>query len=298
MTLPDTVSEEVGFHVHLTNFSGPFDLLLSLIAKHKLDITEIALAQVTDEFISYLRSAQDDPHTGDALVGGDSSKNLGIASEFLLVAATLLDLKAARLLPHTDLDTQDALELLEARDLLFAKLLQYRAFKELAAVFDEQLQRQSAYVPRAVALEPHFARALPPLVWNLTPQKLHDLAVRAYGATVPSEPPQVAVTHLHNPRVTMADELPYVLEFFARSPRTSFADLAANATDPLQVIVRFLLMLEFYRDKAIEFSQPDPLGDMALSFVGGSQYRPQFFDEYVGSQDAPQRAANTQSAGE
>lgn len=282
---PDSHAE-VGFHVHLTNFAGPFDLLLSLIAKHKLDITEIALAQVTDEFISYIRLAQDTNETGEALVGGDSSKNLGIISEFLLVAATLLDLKAARLLPDAEIDSEDAIELLEARDLLFAKLLQYRAFKELAAVFEENLHRQNAYVPRSVALEPRFAQVLPPLVWNLTPDKLHDLASRVYGKSIPVEPPTVAVTHLHNPRVGMADEIPFVLDFFARNPHTTFDALAADVDDSLQVIIRFLLMLEFYRDKALEFSQPDPLGELKLTFVGGEDYQPKFSDEYNGSRDS------------
>ncbi len=272
-----------GFHVHLENFSGPFDLLLSLIAKHKLDITEIALAQVTDEFIAYLRAAQDDDETGEAHIGGDSSKNLGIASEFLLVAATLLDLKAARLLPQPETDDEDALELLEARDLLFAKLLQYRAFKELAAVFEVRLERQARFVPRAVPLEPRFAEVLPPLVWNMTPEKLHVLAQRALGLAEPVAPPVVRTTHLHDPRISMADEIPYVLDFFARTPSTTFRDLTADASDGLQVVIRFLIMLEFYRDAVLEFSQPDPLGDIQLRFVGESGYTPRFSDEYSGS---------------
>lgn len=277
------VTSGEGFHVHLENFSGPFDLLLSLIAKHKLDVTEIALAQVTDEFISYLRAGTDDPETGESHLGGDSSKNLGMISEFLLVAATLLDLKAARLLPHNELDNEDALELLEARDLLFAKLLQYRAFKELAAVFAEKLERQSTFVPRATPLEPRFAEVLPPLVWNLTPEKLQALAKTAMGLNDPAKPPVVAVGHLHNPRISMADEIPFVLDFFAKNPRTTFARLVADATDPLPVVIRFLILLEFFRDEAISFSQPEPLGMLSLNFVGGASYVPKFSDEYSGS---------------
>lgn len=283
-----------GFHVHLENFSGPFDLLLSLIAKHKLDIAEIALAQVTDEFIAYLRAAQDDNDTGEAHIGGDSSKNLGIASEFLLVAATLLDLKAARLLPQPETDDEDALELLEARDLLFAKLLQYRAFKELAAVFEARMERQARFVPRAVPLEPRFAEVLPPLVWNMTPTRLHTLAQRALGLNEPVAPPMVRTTHLHNPRISMADEIPYVLEFFSHTPNATFEDLTADATDNLQVVIRFLIMLEFYRDAVLEFSQPDPLGDMHLRFVGESGYVPRFSDEYSGAVAASRDEAVTQ----
>lgn len=267
--------------MHLKNFQGPFDLLLSLIAKHKLDITEVALAQVTDEFISYLRDSTDDPHTGEAYLAGDSSKNLGIASEFLLVAATLLDLKAARLLPQPELEDEDTLELLEARDLLFAKLLQYRAFKELAAVFAERMERQSHYIPRSVQLEPRFAQALPPLVWNMDAAKLSDLARRALGLNEPVAPPVVKVEHLHDSRISIADEVPFVLNFFAHNPRTTFDALTADATEPLQVVVRFLIMLEMYRDHAISFSQPEPLGILSLSYQGGSAYLPEFSDEYA-----------------
>lgn len=271
-----------GFHVHLSNFSGPFDLLLSLIAKHKLDITEIALAQVTDEFIAYIRSAFDDPETGNSLVAGDSSKNLGLASEFLVVAATLLDLKAARLLPHGEVDTEDAYELLEARDLLFAKLLQYRAFKELAAVFEVRMLRASAYVPRAVSLEPKFAQVLPPLVWNLDLQSLNQLAQSAFGLGATPPPPQVRVTHLHAPRITMADEIPHVLAHFRAHPTTTFEALVQGSTDPLAVIVRFLIVLELFRDQVLTFSQPVPLAELALRFSGPDTYQPAFFDEYNG----------------
>jgi segregation and condensation protein A len=117
------------FEVHLDNFEGPFDLLLGLIAKHKLDITEIALASVTDEFIAHIRRAQE----------AETDWDLGQASEFLLVAATLLDIKAARLLPQTSVTDDEDFALIEARDLLFARLLQYRAFKDIAKAFAERM---------------------------------------------------------------------------------------------------------------------------------------------------------------
>lgn len=288
---------EDGFHVHLDNFSGPFDLLLSLIAKHKLDITEIALAQVTDEFISYLRLTQDDTATADSYVGGDSSKNLGVASEFLLVAATLLDLKAARLLPQLEDEDEDALELLEARDLLFAKLLQYRAFKELAAVFLEKLETRTKFVPRAVSLEPRFAGALPPLVWKLTPEKLQLLAQSALGILEPKATPVVQLDHLHNPRVSMADEIPFVLDFFARNPRTTFTELISDTSEPLSVVIRFLILLELYRDRVLDFTQTEPLHTLSLCFVGGKDYVPEFSDEYTGTlPDKPRTGDETGSS--
>jgi len=279
----ESAPDDGGFHVHLSNFSGPFDLLLSLIAKHKLDITEIALAQVTDEFISYIRTAFSAPEHGDALGGGDSSKNLGEASEFLVVAATLLDLKAARLLPHTDIDTEDAFELLEARDLLFAKLLQYRAFKELAAVFEVRMLRQATYVPRSVSLEPRFAAALPPLVWNLDADALKNLAQVAFGLQPTPAPPQVRVTHLHAPRITMADEIEHMLTHLRAHPRTTFTALTADTTDVLTVVVRFLILLELYRDQVLSFSQTEPLDELQLRFEAVEGYVPRFFDEYDGT---------------
>src|SRR5690625_520242 len=147
-----------GFAVNLENFSGPFDLLLSLIAKHQLDITEIALAQVTDEFIAHL--------------AGQAEFDLGQASEFLVVAATLLDLKAARLLPRGAVDDEEDLELLEARDLLFARLLQYRAYKEVAGDLERRWALGTRSFPRSVPLEPHFAALLPELVIRVGPQRL------------------------------------------------------------------------------------------------------------------------------
>ncbi|MGO1317205.1 MAG: segregation and condensation protein A, partial [Cellulomonadaceae bacterium] len=162
------------FQVHLVNFSGPFDLLLSLIAKHKLDITEVALATVTDEFIAHIRAA-------DRGRDGAPAWDLGVASEFLVVAATLLDLKAARLLPSGEVESAEDLELLEARDLLFARLLQYRAYKTVAGVFADRLASESGRVPRTVGLEPHLAALLPELVWTLAPQDLAALAARALG---------------------------------------------------------------------------------------------------------------------
>jgi len=270
------------FSVHLENFEGPFDLLLSLIAKHKLDITEVSLARVTDEFISYLRRGVEDPHTGQTFVGGDPRKNLGVASEFLVIAATLLDLKAARLLPTHESDDEDAIELLEARDLLFAKLLQYRAYKQLAAVFEERLLLQSALIPRAVPLEPQFAAALPPLIFTLTPEQLGELAGRAFGTSAPVEPPRVAVTHLHAPRVSIAQEAPKVVAALKEAGTLTFAELTAHESDPLVTIIRFLVVLELLRDSVVSFSQPEALGELTLTWCGPSHYAARTDDEYRG----------------
>lgn len=276
-----------GFHVHLDNFEGPFDLLLSLIAKHKLDITEVALGEVTNEFISYIRNAVEDEASGDSYVAGDPRKNLGVASEFLVIAATLLDLKAARLLPTHETDDEDAIELLEARDLLFAKLLQYRAYKHLAAAFEERLTFQSALIPRSVALEPQLAAALPPLVWKLDPEQLHALAARAFGPVVVPEPPRVAVTHLHAPRVSIAQEAPKVVAALKRAGTLTFTQLISDDSDPLVAIVRFLVLLELFRDSVISFTQETTLGELTLTWEGPSGYTARLTDEYLGAAHQP-----------
>src|SRR5690625_6075119 len=158
VTPPDSAAVAVqysaddDFEVNLEVFSGPFDLLLSLISKHRLDITEVALAQVTDEFISFV---------------ADRDWPLEESSEFLVIAATLLDLKAARLLPAGEIEDPEDLARLEARDLLFARLLQYRAFREVADQFHEQFENLRGWYPRGVALEPWVAKLLPELVWSV-----------------------------------------------------------------------------------------------------------------------------------
>ncbi|WP_435300061.1 segregation and condensation protein A [Timonella sp. A28] len=291
---PQTLEPHEGFHVHLENFQGPFDLLLSLIAKRKLDITEIALAEVTDEFISYIQRAQDDPHTGDSLIGGDPRKNLGIASEFLLVAATLLDLKAARLLPTHTLDDEDALELLEARDVLFAKLLQYRAYKELASVFEQRLTTQSAMIPRAVELEPDIAQLLPPLVWTLTPEKLRDIAASVLHPT-PVPEPEVRITHLHAPKVTLAQQAPLVIAYVQHHTHITFEELCSEVPDTLHVVVRFLVVLELFRDGLIDFRQENPLGNLHIVWRGNDGDTPVLLDEYTGHAKKNEDAQKTPS---
>lgn len=247
--LPDPRSG--AFAVHLENFEGPFDLLLSLIAKHKLDITQIALAQVTDEFITYIRVAD---------------RDLSTTSEFLLVAATLLDLKAARLLPAGDVEDAEDLELLEARDLLFVRLLQYRAYKQLAGVFSDRLAEQSRRVPRAVPLESHFASLLPELVWTTTPQDLADFAARALAPK--SAPPIVETGHLHAPLVSVRDQAGYVVSRLRAEGALTFRSLVAEADSVLVVVARFLALLELFREGVVGFDQLTPLAELTVRWTG------------------------------
>ncbi|TLM81558.1 segregation/condensation protein A [Pseudarthrobacter sp. NamE2] len=247
-----------GFEVRLANFTGPFDLLLGLIAKHKLDITEVALASVTDEFIKYIRKLQD--------MGGEWA--LDEASEFLVIAATLLDLKAARLLPAGEVEDDEDIALLEARDLLFARLLQYKAFKQVAGLLGETLHQEGRRFPRQVGLEAHFAAMLPELVWKHTPEQFAALAEAALRPKAP-RPVQVGTSHLHGSPVSVKEQAGLLgLRLQQESPQT-FRALVADADSTLVVVARFLALLELFRDKAVSFDQLSPLADLAVHWTGG-----------------------------
>ncbi|MFZ5869804.1 MAG: segregation and condensation protein A [Actinomycetota bacterium] len=254
------------FEVHLENFSGPFDLLLSLISKHKLDITEVALATVTDEFVAHIRSFSD---------GG---WDLGQASEFLLVAATLLDLKAARLLPSGEVDDDEDLALLEARDLLFARLLQYRAYKEVAAVLAERLATEGRRFPRSVPLEPHLAGLLPELVMSTTPEQLAQAAARALAPR--PEPPGVSLAHLHAPPVSVREQAQVLADRLRRARSASFRQLVADAESTMVVVARFLALLELFRDGAVAFDQADALAELSVRWTGAETGEIDVADEF------------------
>ncbi|MGY1673344.1 segregation and condensation protein A [Geodermatophilus sp. SYSU D00710] len=240
------------FTVRLTNFEGPFDLLLQLIGRHQLDVTEIALSVVTDEFIAHLRAL------GDEL-------DLDQASEFLVVAATLLDLKAARLLPAAEIEDEEDLELLEARDLLFARLLQYRAYKEAAAVLREREAAAVRRHPREAPLEPRFAAVLPEVLLGVTPERFAALAARAL---TPKEPPTVGVTHLHAPPVSVAEQLLAVRSALLGAGTVTFRALTGDCASTMEVVARFLALLELYRQQRVTFTQLTPLGELHVRWTG------------------------------
>ncbi|MBT2498333.1 segregation/condensation protein A [Agromyces sp. ISL-38] len=244
-------ASDAGFRVALSNFEGPFDLLLSLIAKHELDITEVSLSAVTDEFISYLR-------------GVDSEEELDRASEFLVVAATLLDLKVAGLLPQGELVDAEDVALLEARDLLFARLLQYRAFKEVARWFSTHLEAESARHPRNVRLEERFRQRAPELVWTLSAE---DFAALATLALTPREIPVVGLDHLHAPLVSIREQAAHLVSVLRRGAPVTFRELIAGISRPGVVVARFLAVLELYRHAAIGFEQIEPLGELTLRWA-------------------------------
>lgn len=243
--------ETTAFEVHLSNFEGPFDLLLQLISKHKLDVTEVALSQVTGEFIAHLKAM------GDQL-------NLTETSSFLLVAATLLDLKAARLLPSGEVEDDEDLAVLEARDLLFARLLQYRAYKEVAGWLGNELLATGSSHPRPGGLEEQFKALLPELVMDVTPEDLARLAAVAF---TPKPVPIVQLTHLHGSTVSVAEQANLIADRLRRQSTLTFRALVAGA-DKLTTVARFLALLELFRSGSVAFSQLAALGELTISWTG------------------------------
>ncbi|WP_432112091.1 segregation and condensation protein A [Streptomyces sp. YPW6] len=253
------------FTVRLVNFEGPFDLLLQLISKHKLDVTEVALSKVTDEFMAYIRAMGPD---------GD----LDQTTEFLVVAATLLDLKAARLLPAAEVEDEADLALLEARDLLFARLLQYRAYKRIAEIFQGRLTSEARRHPRTVGLEDQYAELLPEVVISIGPEGFAKLAVKAMQ---PKPKPQVYVDHIHAPLVSVREQAGLVVERLrAAGEAVSFRTLTEDAPDTLTVVARFLALLELYREKAVTLDQDEALGDLLVAWCGGEGAEPVVTDEF------------------
>ncbi|WP_077081264.1 segregation/condensation protein A [Mycobacterium numidiamassiliense] len=252
---PPQTGASGGFHVRLTNFEGPFDLLLQLIFAHRLDVTEVALHQVTDDFIAYTRA-----------IG--SQLDLEETTAFLVVAATLLDLKAARLLPAGQIDDEEDLALLEVRDLLFARLLQYRAFKHVAEMFAELEATALRSYPRAVALEDRFTELLPEVMLGVDAQRFAEIAAIAFS---PRPAPTVAIGHLHELQVSVPEQarkLLGLLEARGSGSWATFSELVADCQAPMEVVGRFLALLELYRSRAVAFDQSEALGVLQISWTG------------------------------
>ncbi len=260
-------SEAPAFAVHLDNFEGPFDLLLGLIAKHKLDITEVALSEVTDEFIAHVKG-----------LGG--AWDLEQTTSFLVVAATLLDLKAARLLPQGDVEDEEDLALLEARDLLFARLMQYRAFKQVAAVFEDRLASESLRHPRAVGLEARFAALLPEVLIGIGLEQFAQLAAKAME---PKAVQEVSLHHIHANKVSVREQAALVVDRLRRTGTMTFRALCGDSPDRLTTVARFLSLLELFREGAVSFDQVTPLGELTVRWTGADDGDVEIHDEFDGA---------------
>jgi segregation and condensation protein A len=263
----ENIAQESGFSVHLSNFDGPFDLLLQLISRHKLDITEVSLSLVTDEFIAYIRALE---------VSGEGWR-LDQATEFLVVAATLLDLKAARLLPSGEIEDEEDLALLEARDILFARLLQYRAFKEIAASFQTMIEAADKAFPRVVALDPALSALLPEVLIGVGPERFAAIAERVL---TPKAPPVVAIEHLHMAMVNVSEQSKLVVEALRLSKTMSFRSLCQDAESTLVVVARFLALLDLYRQGNLRFNQVIALGELQISWTGSDEGEVEITDEF------------------
>jgi len=274
-----------GFAVRLDNFEGPFDLLLNLISKHKLDVTEVALSQVTDEFIAHIKAA------GDVW-------DLEQTTSFLLVASTLLDLKAARLLPAGDVEDEDDLALLEARDLLFARLLQYKAFKQVAGVLETRMASEALRFPRAVGLDERFATLLPEVLIGLG---LEEFAALAAKALEPKPEPELSLAHIHAPAVSVREQAHVVVERLRVQGTLTFRKLAGDAPDLMTRVARFLALLELFREGVVAFDQVSPLGELTIRWTGGEEEEIEITDEFDGTplpmETQPMEPAATDEAG-
>jgi segregation and condensation protein A len=269
-----TVEQAPEFEVRLDNFEGPFDLLLSLISKHKQDITEVSLSKVTDEFIAHVKAL-------------GSTWELEQTTSFLLVAATLLDLKAARLLPQGDVEDEEDLALLEARDLLFARLLQYRAFKQVATVLEDRLSAESLRHPRAVGLEERFATLLPEVLIGIGIGRFAELAA---GAMKPRPVLELSLGHIHAAKVSVREQAALVVDRLRRSGTMTFRALCGDSPDTLTTVARFLSLLELFREGAVAFDQMSPLGELTVRWSGADEEAnpDQYFeiDEFEGTPPA------------
>jgi segregation and condensation protein A len=267
-------TEGTAFSITLDNFEGPLDLLLGLIGKHKLDVTEVALSRVTDEFIAHIRFRQ---QRGPDGTGG---WDLEQTTSFLLVASTLLDLKAARLLPAGDVEDEDDLAVLEARDLLFARLLQYKAFKHVASVLETRMAAEALRHPRAVGLDERFANLLPDVLIGLG---LDEFAGLAAAALEPKAEPQLSLAHIHAPTVSVREQAHVVMERLRVQGALTFRRLAGDAPDVMTRVARFLALLELFREGVVAFDQVSPLGELTIRWTGRDDDEIEIQDEFDGT---------------
>jgi segregation and condensation protein A len=259
-----TESSSGAFELRLDNFEGPFDLLLQLISKHKLDVTEVALSRVTDEFIAHIKS------------GGDEW-DLEQTTQFLLVASTLLDLKAARLLPSGDVDDEDDLALLEARDLLFARLLQYKAFKQVAGILEGRLEDESRRHPRSVGLDERYSKLLPEVLIGLG---LNDFADLAAQALKPKPVMELSLGHIHAPAVSVREQAILVVGRLRASGAMTFRALSGDSPNVMTKVARFLALLELFREGVVGFEQITPLGELTIRWTGDEDSEVEITDEF------------------
>ena len=250
-----------GFQVNLEVYSGPFDALLGMIANNKLELTEVSLSSITEEFLTYVR-------------GLDFTKNMDEASAFLDIASILVEAKSVAILPGSEDSQHDeqSLEALRERDLLFARLLLYRAYKQAAGDFRARIAANSGRFPHPAAMDEAVAAMLPELVWTLTPLELAQLAAQVIANAPASE---VSIHQLHVPLVDLRaqslvvrDRLIAALEFKG-DQSMSFSELTRDCTSRIEVVARFMAVLVFFKQGVLQYQQDGPFAELHLRWVPG-----------------------------
>ena len=250
-----------GFRVNLEVYSGPFDALLGMIANNKLELTEVSLSSITEEFLTYVR-------------GLDFTKNMDEASAFLDIASILVEAKSVAILPGGEDNQYDeqSLEALRERDLLFARLLQYRAYKQAAGDFRARIAANSGRFPHPAAMDEGVAAMLPELVWTLTPLELAQLAAQVIANAPASE---VSIHQLHVPLVDLRaqslvvrDRLIAALESKG-DQSMSFSELTRDCTSRIEVVARFMAVLVFFKQGVLQYQQDGPFAELHLRWVSG-----------------------------
>jgi segregation and condensation protein A len=238
-------------------FEGPFDLLLHLIARQRVDIWQVSLSRITEDYLAEMRRMR--------------RLNLEVATEFLVVAATLLELKAARLLPAPDADPDEAETAPEERDLLFARLLQYRAYKQAAELFGERMAGQAGYVPRRVGAEDVLKGIAPDLLIGVEPAALARLAA---AALTPAPQPEVRTSHIAPPKLSVAEAVADLAVRLRDRGSSSFEELVGSKALPIEVVVGLLALLELYKRSLVEIEQTATFGAIAVRWTGGDATEP------------------------
>lgn len=237
----------MAYQVKLGVFQGPFDLLLHLIAKREVDIYEVSLSEITEEYLAYIKGLQE--------------LDLEVATEFLVVAATLIEIKASRLLPGPPVDDEDALAISD-RDVLIARLLEYKAFKDAAAHLVEAMEANAAYFGRSAGPGPEYERLAPDLLARVTPERFAEIAVRAM---TPVPVPVLDLSHITPIRVSVSEAIDEVLSALDRDERVSFRELTRACHTRIDLVVRFLAILELIKRGEVDVAQAETFGDIHVT---------------------------------
>lgn len=229
-------------------YDGPFDLLLQLILKEQVDLYEVNLSRIVDAYLHEIEKLQ--------------ALDLDVTTEFLLIAATLVELKTRRLLPNTtDVDLDEELALWEERDLLLARLIECKTFKDVAQVFSSLADEADLSFPRTVGPDERFAGLLPDLLEGTSVRRLQSAAIRAL---TPKPVPVVDLFHVNPISITVADAVAELIDELPRVGRISFRRLTADLADRIEVIVRFLAVLELFKQGYVDVDQPERFGDIEV----------------------------------